>query len=286
MKFLGTGAGEGIPDPFCSCRICENARLVRGKEIRTRSSFMLDDETVIDLGADYLTQSAFYSVPFTKLKNVLFTHMHDDHINYTFIWERFVKRSSEDFPLNIYIVGEAEDYFNDFYFSSRLTSGSNIFANMKNVTITRLEFEETYSIGRYFITPLKGNHFTVFEKNAANYLIEKDGKSLYYAVDSGWFLPETVEALSDRHLTFFIGECTIPAENRNKESDSHMDITLCLKNLDRLYALRAIDENTSIYLTHIAPDGMTHAELSDFMEHIGKPYKVNVAYDNLELELL
>ena len=31
---------------------------------------------------------------------------------------------------------------------------------------------------------------------------------------------------------------------------------------------------------------MTHAELSDFMEHIGKPYKVNVAYDNLELEPL
>lgn len=286
MKFLGTGAGEGIPDPFCSCRICENARLVRGKEIRTRSSFMIDDETVIDLGADYLAQSVFYSVPFTRLKNVLFTHMHDDHIDHTFIWERFVKRSGGDFPLNIFIVGEAEDYFNDFYFSSRVTSGSSFFANPKNIIINRLEFGEKYKIGNYFATPLKGNHSTAFEKNAANYLLEKGERLLYYAVDSGWFLDETVSSLSDRHLDFFIGECTVPAENRNKESDNHMDITLCLKNLDRLYSFGAIDENTKIYLTHIAPSDRTHAELSDFMAHINKPYKVNVAYDSLEIGTL
>ena len=57
MKFLGTSAGEGIPDPFCTCPICENARRVGGKELRTRSSFLLDEETIIDLGADYFAQA-------------------------------------------------------------------------------------------------------------------------------------------------------------------------------------------------------------------------------------
>ena len=53
MKFLGTGAGEGIPNPFCTCRICEYARKHGGKDIRTRSSFMLDRHTIIDMGADF-----------------------------------------------------------------------------------------------------------------------------------------------------------------------------------------------------------------------------------------
>ena len=32
MIFLGTGASEGIPNPFCRCRICETARKMGGKE--------------------------------------------------------------------------------------------------------------------------------------------------------------------------------------------------------------------------------------------------------------
>ena len=39
MLFLGTGAAEGIPTPFCRCRVCENARKKGGKEVRMRSGF-------------------------------------------------------------------------------------------------------------------------------------------------------------------------------------------------------------------------------------------------------
>ena len=30
IRFLGTGAAEGIPAPFCRCTVCENARKVGG----------------------------------------------------------------------------------------------------------------------------------------------------------------------------------------------------------------------------------------------------------------
>ena len=39
MQFLGTGAAEGIPSPFCRCRVCENARKVKGKEILLRKAY-------------------------------------------------------------------------------------------------------------------------------------------------------------------------------------------------------------------------------------------------------
>lgn len=52
MLFLGTGAAEGIPTPFCRCRVCENARKKGGKEVRMRSSFRVSRELLIDLGPD------------------------------------------------------------------------------------------------------------------------------------------------------------------------------------------------------------------------------------------
>lgn len=88
MRFLGTGAGQGTPNPFCSCHVCENARKIGGKEIRTRSSFRLNDRVIIDISADFVAQAAFYHENFYKLEHVLYTHSHSDHFNFMSIWER------------------------------------------------------------------------------------------------------------------------------------------------------------------------------------------------------
>ena len=46
--FYGTGAAEGIPDPFCRCPVCENARKKGGKEIRHRTMFRVNEELCIE----------------------------------------------------------------------------------------------------------------------------------------------------------------------------------------------------------------------------------------------
>ena len=48
LVFYGTSAAEGIPSPFCSCSVCENAAGSR-KEIRRRSMFRINEEVCIDL---------------------------------------------------------------------------------------------------------------------------------------------------------------------------------------------------------------------------------------------
>ena len=66
MRFLGTGGGEGMPNPFCSVR------------------------------------------------RLLYTHTHDDHFNYTVIWERFVRQKGGDEPMNIYFTDSAYDITENF----------------------------------------------------------------------------------------------------------------------------------------------------------------------------
>lgn len=44
IKYLGTGAAEGIPALFCRCAICNEARKRGGRELRTRSQAIIDDK--------------------------------------------------------------------------------------------------------------------------------------------------------------------------------------------------------------------------------------------------
>ena len=43
IKYLGTGAAEGIPALFWRCAICNEARKRGGRELRTRSQAIIDD---------------------------------------------------------------------------------------------------------------------------------------------------------------------------------------------------------------------------------------------------
>lgn len=39
IRFLGTGASEGVPALFCKCAVCENARKRRGGIFEAESAF-------------------------------------------------------------------------------------------------------------------------------------------------------------------------------------------------------------------------------------------------------
>lgn len=287
MKFLGTGGAEGIPNPFCSCKLCEYARKNGGHDIRTRSSFLIDEETVIDLGADYFVQSIIHKQPLCVLKYILFTHTHDDHFNYSLFWERSVRQKKESGePINIYFSEDAYDIIEKLLMVSPLTDGREYFINNNTVRFHMLKFNQKYSIGEYAVTPLKGRHTTAIERFSANFLIEKEGKSLYYALDSGPFFEDTIKSLSGKKLDIFIGECTFASLekiNSKPVTNEHMQISTCLENLHILYQNDAITSNTCIYLTHFADGSASHDELCKYFSSLSLPYKINIAYDGMEI---
>ena len=48
IKFLGTAAAEAFPAMFCDCENCKKARSLGGKNIRTRSQTLIDNDLFID----------------------------------------------------------------------------------------------------------------------------------------------------------------------------------------------------------------------------------------------
>jgi phosphoribosyl 1,2-cyclic phosphate phosphodiesterase len=70
IKILGTAAYERVPAMFCQCAVCEQARKLKGKNMRTQAQTLIDNELLVDFGQDnyihYLSSGADY----TKIKNI------------------------------------------------------------------------------------------------------------------------------------------------------------------------------------------------------------------------
>src|SRR5438128_2714874 len=103
---LGTAAAEGWPAPFCVCEPCEEARRRGGPNIRSRSGALIDDELKIDFCPDTVSQMQRTGRNLSRLKTILFTHQHSDHIVPTEL-EWAIQPFTQTPPTKIEICGNA-----------------------------------------------------------------------------------------------------------------------------------------------------------------------------------
>lgn len=79
IRFLGTGAAEGVPAMFCGCENCINIRKLGEAEYRTRSQVLIDEILSIDFPPEAYSHSLKTGILLSKLKYLLVTHSHMDH---------------------------------------------------------------------------------------------------------------------------------------------------------------------------------------------------------------
>lgn len=79
LTYYGTAASEGWPGVFCECEACRKARESGGKNIRTRSQALIDEELLLDFPADTYMHSCVGGLNLNKVKYLFVTHSHSDH---------------------------------------------------------------------------------------------------------------------------------------------------------------------------------------------------------------
>ena len=286
MMFYGTSAAQGIPSPFCRCKVCENARKIGEKEIRRRTMFRLSEHICIDLGADAF-QMAIELGDFYALQYVLVTHTHEDHLAHMMMNIRKMSTVITPEPLNFYLTDKAYEIADFYRNSPPIIKGKTAELEAEGIiAFHKLEFGQSYQIGNMTVKPLKGNHTGNMGENSANYLITlPSGKTLFYGLDTGWYLDETFAALENAQIDIFIGEGTFGLmQGRDKYPDSHMDAASNLLLFEELIARRAVTPQTDVYLTHIS-HATTHAQLEAFFAKASTPFEhpVTIAYDGMKL---
>ena len=113
------------------------------------------------------------------------------------------------------------------------------------------------------------------------FLIEKDGRSLFYGNDTGCFDTQIDRWLAEqgKHIDLLSLDCTKGAVEQGYHT--HMSMTEGKSIADRFEALGIIDEHTVRYYNHFTHHcGMLHSEL----EEEAKKYGFRVTYDGLEVE--
>ncbi len=284
MRMIGSGSAEAIPDPFCSCEICRNARLRRGKEIRSRSSFRLNDDTQIDFGPDQLYQSVVLGNDLTVLKNILVTHSHEDHFAFTELGLKEMAVRTPEAPLNVYLSRRAWEWYRE---AVRAYSPPGYYTDRRFYRFVPLDYGKRYAIGDLGVVPLRGNHKAHGKgEYSVNYLVSlENGRTLYYACDTGYFFEETFAYLENRRLDFLVIEGTFGDALTQERPDNHLGCAGVLAVVRRLLEQKTLSAESRVYITHINhKHTLTHEKMTDYYARRNPGVEIVVGYDGMEIE--
>ena len=270
VKFLGTAAAEGWPGVFCECENCRRAREAGGKNIRTRSSLLLNDIYKVDLPPDTYLHVLKYGLNLAEIEHIFITHSHQDH----FYFEELNMRR----PPFAHI---AEGRVTTIYGNDKV--GDAIASMVENpgyrLRFRRCEPFRSFTAGDMKVTPMRADH--AYDQVAMFYIFEylPEGKTVLVGFDTGWYPPDTWEALSQFRLDMAIFDCTNGAREGRR---GHMGISAVVELKVELEKMGVLTPDSLCFATHFSHNGgLLHHQLE---EALG-PYGIQPAYDGLEVEL-
>lgn len=278
IKFLGTAAAEGIPAIFCNCSTCLDAIKLGGKNIRKRSSIIIDDKIVIDFTNDILHHIEKYGVDYSRLEYLLITHSHSDHFNYYDLENKLEPYANEGNPkLNIYANQACLDVMNEF--KKDLGKDESF---KERFSLNLIQGFQSFMIEDYKITPLPARHSTVYkDEQCAIYVIEYKGKRMLYGLDSGYYFDSVLEYLSNHYFDLFIMDCT-GGHAKYPEKTCHMNLEQNEKLVHMLKANGALDDKSIIISNHFSHNGHT---VYDRDKDMFKSKGLIMSYDGMEIEV-
>jgi len=264
IHFLGTAAAEGWPGLFCRCKYCDKARELGGKNIRTRSSVIIDDTLKVDFPPDTYHHILRDNIDLATVKHLLITHSHSDHLQPTDLEKRMPNLAHGiDHPLDI--------YGHDLAIQN---CSKAIDINHERFGVHLVQPFKTFKLSDGTeVTPLLADHDK--RETCLLYFIEKNGKSLLYGNDTGWFPDETWDWLEGKSFDVAILDCTKgPIEGYR----NHLNIEGVLKKKEIFLSKQMLRENGKIITTHFSHNcGMLHEDL----EKTFLPHDVLVAFDGM-----
>lgn len=286
--FYGTGASEGIPNPFCDCEMCNHARKYSGRNIRKRSCFRVGKDLMIDMGPDIFSQALLYG-SLRDIEHVLITHTHDDHFNFEALGLIMMATVHRHKPIHFYLTERAYDYIEELR-NSPIAFGGDL-RRMESQGLYYfhlLSCFETYEIGKYKVTPVRGNHRgNMPDEKSANYLIQlPDGKKLLYSLDTGLYSEETLEFLKNAGADIWVTECTFGNLSPQEEWSAHLCVETLMEQTKRLDEKKALAPGCPVYVTHINHCHTAyHEKLQSLLDQTQGEHPFTVAYDGLHIEL-
>lgn len=275
LTYLGTAAAEGWPALFCRCEYCKKALERGGKNLRTRSQAMVNDDLLIDFPADSFSHMQQNGLNFSAVKTLLITHSHMDHFSPTDLHLRSTSYYAHDLSTpNLTLYGN--ERVMKLLERERITREEE--PNDTGISAVEIQAYKPFTAGKYRVTALPAFH--AMNEKAFVYLIEDGEKTLLYLHDTGELFDEVYEYLAANKVRadLISYDCTYVAL---PSGGGHMGLDSCPKVRARLEAIGVSDANTISVVNHFSHNGkLIHDELEPAAKEIG----FLTSYDGMVVE--
>ncbi|MBT3346015.1 MAG: hypothetical protein HN404_23670 [Gemmatimonadetes bacterium] len=279
LQILGSGAGDanfGAPD----------AAGLPQKDQRRYTGMYLTPDTLIDFNDHTPGALVEFGIDPETIEYLYISHGHYDHFQPLEII-RFA--ASLAHPLKVFgnsMVIDALELCRDTFYDE--TSGR--FVTHKepyNLETVRLTLGTQVATGGVQLTPLLGNHYmnkpySIMEQQSLNFLLETNGKKVFYGLDSSYMMPQTLALLAGTHIDLAIVDATFGPRQIDPKVSGHHNWVMLDETLEDLRAQGCIDGGTVIVAAHLSCGNIgVHDEIAPEQATRG----ITVAYDGLILPL-
>jgi phosphoribosyl 1,2-cyclic phosphate phosphodiesterase len=269
LFFLGTAAAEGYPGIFCNCASCQQARALGGRNLRYRSSLLVNDDLLIDCGADLLAAAQRFNRSLWGIRTCLVTHAHSDH----FYTGNFGMRGD-------HFTGGLPVPHLDLYGPREVIAQlAADFPDQSEVHIAShaVHALDRWENGGYTFTALRARH--ALERLEALFYSVDDGQHAFlYATDTGRFPDDSWQALQGRSFDVIVLEETMG----HGTYDQHLGFVSFLEQARCLREAGMLRPGGRLIAHHFSHSGNPpYEDLVNFFA----PHNVEVAYDGMEINL-
>ena len=269
ITYLGTAAAEGFPALFCNCDHCRQARQLGGKNIRSRSQALINDDLLMDLSPDTYYHFLRHGIEGDTISHLLVTHAHSDHF----------LPSELGFRHGCYAHDPRTPTLN-------VAGGAGVEAAMHNaneisdtVAFHRAHPFKAFTFGNYTVHPLPARHMP--GGDPLIYIIEGE-KTLLYAHDTGYFYDEVFEYIEQKGFRFDLVslDCTnvdVPISDEGH----HMGLDNIKRVLERMEQMGAVIDRTVRVINHFSHNG---GPLHERLEKLAAEIGCIASYDGMVVE--
>ncbi len=271
LQILGSAAGGRVPNPFCRCAVCEQARKLGGKNIRTQTQVRIDGRLLVDFGQDTYGNCLRFGGNLTQVETILLTHEHWDHFLPELLQLTAMQRDGDQRPLRV-------------YGNEACGKGFAALNNCGRCSFTRVKPYDTVCAGGYTITALPADHDA---DEPLCYIISDGEKTILYSTDTGLFADEVYDfiAKGSYHFDAVLADATFGFQT-STNGKNHMSLAENEVHRTRLGA--ACTKDTKWVLVHLAHIGLERdgkPVSAEELEKVAAEKQMLCAFDGMEIEL-
>ena len=282
ITFLGTAAATACPLVFCRCPVCASAWKTGGRDFRRRSSALVGEDLLIDLGPDLMSSAFAFGADVSKIRYVLQTHSHSDHFDAGHLITRLPDyATAEPLPLEICASPETLRHMSDAL--SLEEPGADLLSkdwqDQLRLSVRPLRHGETIQLGNRRVTAVVSNHDPL--DGSLLYVVEEAGRAFFYATDT-MRLTERAWSLFKARGFAFDAVAIDATYGPGTRGGGHLSVDQAAEEIARMRAEGVLKENARAFVIHISHEGMPpHATLDRYARARG----LEAAWDGMILEI-